>query len=163
MVCECEQALQSKHSPGLVQDDEEIVYCLIDPDLYDRDTSTLKNKAFSKTALRKTDLSVIRKHHSSSDEVQEKVINPQVARKPHRRFCGVLVCQSANIRAINNSTKQDFCVADAGLEGFASHAHLGFCNALASMSKSAQEAARSNLVAAFQTRGIQGLEVIFEE
>ena len=163
MVCDCERVLQSEHSPGLVRDDEKIVYCLIDPDLISRDTLTLKNKAFSKSELRRTELSVVRKSYSSVGEVRAKVIALQVARNPHRRFCGVLFCRSANIRAVSGITTQDICVADAGLEGFASHAHLGFCEQVAGKSKSVQEAVRSNLVAAFQEGGVQDLEALFVE
>lgn len=161
MVCDCEQVVQSQFSPGLVGNDEDIVYCLIDPDLYDRAAGTLKNKAFSKTDLRKTTLSVVRRRYSSDGEVEAKVIEPQVARNPQRQFCGVLVCQSVEIRSINEICEQDICVADAGLEGFESHAHLGFSNEITAKSRSFQEAARSNLVAAFQNRGIIGLETAF--
>lgn len=162
MMCDCEQAQQSVHSPGLVEDCENIIYCLIDPDLIDRDTAELKNKAFSKTELRKTALSVVRKPYSSGDEVQSKVIDPQIARSPNRHFCGVFICQVAQIRAIDGNTEQDICVADAGLEEFISHAHLGFCDEVARRSKSVQEAVRSNLVATFQRDGIQNLRETFE-
>lgn len=161
MVCESEQSIQSDHSPCVVADHEDILYCLIDPDLIDTRTGELKNKAFSKSTLRETQLSVVRKPYSSAGEILSKVVEPQLEKIATRTFCGVLVARADEIRAIRSKSPQDVCVVDYGLVGFASHAHLGFCCSIASSSKSVQEAVRSNLVETFRTKGIQILEHVF--
>lgn len=163
MGCPCEQSIQSKVSPGLVKGCEDIVYCLLDPDLFDLSTGKLKNAAFSKTQLRKNRLSCVRKSFSNIAEINNKVINPQISKNPNRRFCGVFVCQSAKIRAINENSEQDICVSDAGLPDFPSHAHLGFSSTIARSNKSIQVAVRANLINAFEARGRQELKSVFEE
>ncbi|SFQ13904.1 hypothetical protein [Tranquillimonas alkanivorans] len=151
--CECEKNQQSAHSPGLVLDEEEIIYCLIHPDLFDAASGELKNKAFSKSILKKSELSVVRKPYSSEADTKANVVDPQVQRNPSRRFCGALTAPTKAIRALAGSSPQDVCVADDGLPGFPAHAHLGFSEEVAAQSKSVLEAVRSNLIDVFNAGG----------
>ena len=151
--CECEEHRQSVHSPCTVDANEKIIYCLIDPDLVDRGTGELKKKAFSKSVLSRADLSVVRAEYSSEPQVWDCVVSPQLKTNPARTFCGVLIAQASDIRALSSCTVQDVCIADAGLENFESHAHLGFSSEVASRSKSVQEAVRANLIDVFNCRG----------
>ncbi|MDF3381956.1 MULTISPECIES: hypothetical protein [unclassified Sulfitobacter] len=151
--CKCEEHRQSAYSPCTVNASEEIVYCLIDPDLIDKGTGELKKKAFSKSVLSKTDLSVVRADYSSEAEIWDCVVTPQLKTNPARIFCGVLVAQASDIRGIADCTIQDVCVADAGLKNFAAHAHLGFSSEVASSNKSVQVAVRANLIDVFNRRG----------
>lgn len=161
--CECEKSLQSQHSPCVISGDEDIIYCLIDPDLYSAATGKLQKAALSKSKLAKDDISTVRHAYSSEGEIEGQVVAPQLASKPYRRFIGVYICEAETIRGIANESDQDLCIADAGLPDFSSHAALTFRDAVAALPKSKQEAVRSNLVRAFEERGlITDLSTLFK-
>ncbi|SUS08519.1 conserved hypothetical protein [uncultured Defluviicoccus sp.] len=149
MCCAKEAAQQSVHSPGRVADSETVGYALLDPDNW-RDGKLL-NAAFSRTRLRACDLSIYRVESSTAAMILEKVVSPQLQRNQSRSFAGVLRALCADIRACRDQSTNDrqFCVVDDGLDGFESHALLGFSESTAGASSNLQTAARANLVAVF--------------
>jgi hypothetical protein len=152
--CACEQQQQSPYSPSSVKDCEVLIYCLIQTDLYDPVRKKLKNMAFSKTKLRETKLSIVRRKFASEDILKEVVISPQLKNDPKREFCGVIIADCREIRCLSNITTRDVCVVDDGMPNFQAHAHLGYSEAVSQQSKSTQVAVRANLIAIFERNGI---------
>lgn len=151
--CGCEDTLQSEHSPGLVSDDEEIVYVLTDP-------HTCKEgsvKEFSKSKLKDRDLSVCRSRHSSVSLITKAVIEPLT--QSGNTYHGALWAFTGEIREIplGDSGVGAFCVADDGLDHDLAHAVIGFSEAEIKL-RNHREAARGNLKELFLRRGRTDLE-----
>jgi len=126
--CQCENSLQSVHSPGLFEDREVIAYILFQPDQWDEHTG-LTNAALAMSKLKKRDLSVCRVDFTDLSTIQKMVVQPYMEKKPHRRVVGALSCCCISIRGIKTSQERRlFCVIDDGKRGFAGHALLGFSN-----------------------------------
>lgn len=153
--CPAESARQSEHSPSVVGDSEVLAYILLDPDLYDLETGSLKAKAFSKSQLRAGTLSVCRTAHTSIQVAEEQVIAPQIARKPERSVAGALKAICSTIRSIrfDGAPVRTYCVVDDGRADFTGHAHIGFSPGVIFSGQNSKEAARGNLLLAFESEG----------
>jgi hypothetical protein len=153
--CPAESARQSEHSPSVVGDDEALVYILLSPDLYNIETRTMDARAFSKSKLREGTLSVCRAEHTSIQVAEEQVIAPQIARKPERSVAGALTAICGAIRCIrfDAASVRTYCVVDDGREDFTGHAHIGFSPRVSFSSQNSTQAARGNLLLAFESEG----------
>jgi hypothetical protein len=151
--CGCEDTLQSEHSPGLVSDDEEIIYALVDPYTYSEGSI----KEFSNSKLKARVLSVCRAQYSSVKLITEAVIEP-LARSGNV-YQGALWAFSKEIReiALGDSGVGAFCVADDGLAHDRAHAVLGFSEAQIEL-RNHRVAARGNLKELLLRRGRMELE-----
>ena len=151
--CDCEDAQQSQHSPGLVGDAEEVIYALTDPHTI-QDGSV---KEFSKSKLKDRDLSICRARHSSVSLITSAVIEPLT--KGDGTYHGVLWALTSEIREIplGESGVGAFCVADDGLIDDPAHAVIGFSEARIEL-RNHRVAARGNLKDLFLRRGPKTLE-----
>lgn len=155
--CLKEQAKQSPYSPCPVTDDETIVYVLLDPTQWK--DGQLTASAFSKSSLKKGDLSVCRARYSSANEAEQKIVMPQLQRHPDWMLVGALHATCRDIRAIQavDPPVRAFCVIDDGLPDYPAHAHLGFSEATTAKgfwgNRNVREAIRANLVDVFRRNG----------
>lgn len=142
--CECpkEAISQSVHSPGLVGDEEPIVYALVDP-LTFSDGSV---KDFSKSQLKAGTLSICRAAHCTAAEANECILTPLLS-KSDRKFQGAVWTDCASIRGIKlgGSEVGAFCVHDDALEDYRAHAHMAFSTPQDDKLRNEREAARGNL------------------
>lgn len=146
MCCEAELVQQSEHSPGVVQDDENIAYVLVDPDLWA--SGTLAAAAFSKSKL-SDGMSVYRPRHCTAEEAVDHIVKPQLHRNPMRALAGCLVASTRNIRALQEKNRRAVCVLDDGEQQFPAHAILKFSEQVQLASNSVKAAVRGNLTIAF--------------
>jgi hypothetical protein len=150
--CPKEAVQQSSLSPGLVSDDEPIVYILVDP-------LTVMNgsvKEFSKSQLKRGDLSVCRAKHCTTSEAERAIVQPLLS-KPGRSFEGALWMPCQRIRSITlgESRVGAFCVIDDGLQDYRAHAVLAFSTPQDEKLRNEREAARGNLKDLFRENGVQ--------
>lgn len=153
--CECpkEATSQSEHSPGLVKDEEPIVYALVDP-LTSKDGSV---KDFSKSQLKSGTLSVCRAAHCTAEEAHECILTP-LLKNPDRKFEGAVWARCQSIRSIKLGSSEvgAFCVHDDALESYAAHAHMAFSSPEDEKLRNEREAARGNLKEIFLNGSIFG-------
>lgn len=110
---ECPNELQKQHeeSPGVVQDSELVALILLVPDQWDN--SSFTNAAFSRSKLKKGQLSICRVKHTTQCEVQQFVVKPQLDKVPSRRLAGAAYANCGDIRAIKTgSGSRAFCIVD---------------------------------------------------
>ncbi len=120
----CEGTKCSKYSPGLVKDDEEIIFLLIDPIHYDVVTKTVLPTAFDQVILR--DLSVIRRSHASVQDLEvtcaELKSRGNVARP--RDVTEACVATVAELRNATIDGSRTFAVYDTALPTKQHHASI---------------------------------------
>lgn len=149
--CECIKELtsQSADSPGLVQDDEPIVFALVNP-------LTGSFKDISKSQLQTSTLSVCRAAHISGAEAKSKTVDELIAKDETRKHEGFLWAECSEIRALQlgSTNARAFCVIDDALPGYAAHAHLGFSEPSDPLWKNHRVTARGNLMLTFKKRGV---------
>jgi|GEM_PF-2873798 len=150
--CECERegSQQSEHSPGIVSDDETIVYALVEP-------LTSSVKAISKSGLKAGTVSVCRAGYTTGPDAKAKTVDILLAKDSSRTDDGFLHAPCAEIRAIplGSSNIGAFCVIDDGLPDHISHAHLGYSEPADVKLRNDREAARANLLAVLNRRGVK--------
>lgn len=144
-----------------MEDHEEILYILLDPDYWTN--GCLTKAAFSKSKLLEKRLSVARKSYSDEAEITRKVVQPHIRRRPERRLVGVLVAQCKQVRQIlmEDSAERAVCVIDDGQRDYQAHAHLGFSDHRPTYwTKNRQQAVRASLVEVFSSQP-RALEAVF--
>lgn len=151
--CPCEGISQSEHSPGLVGDDEAIVYAMIDPD-----TAPNSVARISKSKLDAGELSVARASYCTAAEAREKIVAPQLDRDSTRKDLGYLWAVCSEIRAVrlgmSDLAQGAFCVHDAALKDFPAHAHLACSAPVDNKHRNFKAAARGDLLKVFEARGV---------
>lgn len=151
--CECpkEAESQSPHSPGIVEDDEPIVYLIVDP-LTSENGSV---KSISKSQLKSGTLSVCRSKYCDADEAKTLMLDPLTS-KAGRTFQGAAWASCSQIRSIKlgASNVGAFCVHDDALEDYSAHAHLAFSVPQEEKLRNEREAARGNLKELFLSNGV---------
>lgn len=171
MSCACplEEQPQHESSPGVVQDDEHVLYVLVDP-LHTKD-GDLSGAMFRGSQLKAGELSVCRVRYATPELINDCVVTPLLS-KEGRTFVGSLVAVAGEIRSITNEEGQQlYCVVDDPIHQDYktpsrpslkfpinhSHAHVGyscitkvknFWNNL-----NTEAAARENLAAVFKRLG----------
>lgn len=149
--CECikEATSQSPHSPGVVENDEPIVYALVNP-------LTGSFKDISKSQLKASELSVCRACHISGPEAKTKTVDTLIEKNASRTHEGFLYAMCGEIRGIRlgSTTIGAFCVVDDALEDYPAHAHIGYSQPSDENLRSHREAARGNLMLLFKRRGV---------
>lgn len=157
-ACARELSKQKELSPCVVDDDEDVVYVLINPDYWDG--LDLKAAAFSKTKLRGHDLSICRARYTSVERARSKIVEPYIESIQTRKEAGGLRAVCADLRQVRHDDVPDkrlVCVLDDGLEGFEGHAVIGFACAVGDSSfwtRSRQVAVRQDIVKQFSKNGI---------
>lgn len=124
---ECELECCSEHSPGPVQDEETILFLLINPTHFDPETGTLLPIAFQEVHNR--DLSVLRTSHADREEIRntiaEIVERGQQAVPPKLRKVEYgAYAKTADIRRDTIEGERCFSVYDTALEAKRSHASI---------------------------------------
>lgn len=166
-ACPKELTKQHDKSPGVVCNEENIALILIEPDQWHDNDFT--NLAFSKTRLKKGQLSVCRVEHTTQCEVYYFVVNPQLKKNPGRKLIGAAATVCKDIRAISTSTgERAFCVIDDPIvcndderhevgigvqcdcitKDYLGHAHMSFSQ---SLNPNEVAAAQSNLKELFRS------------
>jgi hypothetical protein len=161
--CSEEDTQQSTHSPGIVLDEEAIVFALI----LGPDGDVASIEIFSKSKLKDRNLSVCRGGHSTFDEMHTRVVEPQLDPSTQLGFRGFYWATCSEIRSIvaerNTSRPKGlvptavgaFCVIDEGEPDHPAHARIGYCNPLPNFWSLHQSvAARGNLLLKFAARGV---------
>jgi hypothetical protein len=167
--CPKELAQQSPHHLyGTVQDDEPIVYVLVDPDHYKN--GELQKAAFSQTRLKEGTLSVCRAQHSSRIEIQREIIDKLLKGTPapgRRKFVGLFRAICRDIRSITLEyprRNRAICVIDDGQPNYKAHAHLSY-SAIAGekdyWARNSRQAVRANLIDAFGKGNVLSLDEVF--
>lgn len=154
--CPREATQQSEWSPSVVNDDEDVVLVLLDPDQWQE--GALTQSAFPMDRLKTGTVSLVRREHSSSNEVQEQVVTPQLTRNPNRKLVGGLAVVCSEVRALLTNADQvkALCVVDDGREDFRAHSVMGFSEATKIekfWSRNARAAVRGNLMTLFENSG----------
>lgn len=148
--CECEQegSLQSQYSPGVVEDDEPIVYALVHP-------LTGSFKDLSHSQLKAGTLSVCRAGHVSGPDARSNTVAVLLAKDETRRDDGFLYAKCKDIRAIKlgKSNVGAFCVVDDGLETYPAHAHLSYSIPSDEKLRNDRQTAKGNLLKLFRKAG----------
>jgi hypothetical protein len=133
--CVNEQSSVSQHSPGVVQNDEELTRMIFSPIHIDKDTGQLTQLAFLDAVDK--GLSVNRTLHTSLKELEQKaslIIANAQQRGRARHLVGLAKTKCENIRAIiTNDSKQAFCVYDTATSQDQSHADI--CQAVVGKSQ----------------------------
>lgn len=158
--CPNELRKQKDESPCIVDNEEPIIYVILDPDHYKN--GILTNAAFSKSKLKEGSLSVSRANYTTADQLKKSVIDPQLIRNKERKFIGVIRATCNDIRSIrmSNENTRAICVIDNGTENDTAHAHLSFSEKAKISPKNEQQAIRGNLILTFQQNPV-GLSEIF--
>lgn len=149
--CECpkEATTQSSYSPGVVKDNEMIVYALVNP-------LTSSVGQISKSQLKAGQLSVCRAGHIKGPDAKRKTVDVLLAKDAARKHEGYLhaTCQEIREVFLGTSRTGAFCVIDDALEDYAAHAHLGYSEPSDPKLRNDRETARANLMRTFIKRGV---------
>lgn len=114
---------QSDHSPGVVRDEERLARVVL-PEHLDRTTGGLKPTAFRIDDLMDParGLSLVRMAHTTVDELGRHAAR-LMSRRPDRSAEGVVVAETASIRAIRDDNQhRALCVLDDGDVELQAHA-----------------------------------------
>jgi hypothetical protein len=159
MRCGCsnEDKQFSQHSPGVVTDDESLVFVT--------EGDEISFKLFSNGRLKDTRLSVCRAQHATFAEMITAVIGDP----PKKAYKGYMWAPTREVRAIlarRNSARDKtpnqtpkkvgaFCVADDGEQNYKAHACIGYSTPTKNFWELHDTvAARGDLLIAFSTRGV---------
>jgi hypothetical protein len=157
--CSEEDTQQKEESPGVVTNDEPVVFAMVYPVSID-DRSLAR---FHKDRLKSRELSVCRAFFCSYRQMYRKVVRPQLNADPARRYRGYLWAPCGEIRDIIATPRPKqpphaigaFCVIDDGDLRFPAHSRLGYCAPTPDFwSRNDREAARGDLSLRFHVRGI---------
>lgn len=154
MRCECrtESDVQSPHSPGLVRNEEQIVYALVSP-------LTGSFKDVSQSQLKAGTVSVCRADHCAGRVAKRHVVDVLLEKDSTRSDDGYLYATCADIRdlRLGESDVGAFCVVDDGLPHYPAHAHLGYSQPADDKLRNHRAAARGNLLKLLNENGVQTL------
>jgi len=148
--CPCEATKQSKHSPAKVSNRETLLYVLIAPHNYEQ--NDISARAFSRSELTDSQVSVSRKKYTPKEVLQKEVIDILLQKDPRRKFMGVLRADCGKVRSLKTDEIQNrrvFCVIDDGTPKNTGHAHLGFSEVTKQLNKNHKTAYRANLIRIF--------------
>ena len=163
--CPEEEVQQTATSPGVVLDDEPIIFALIEPITAERNVGA----KFSKSKLIERSLSVCRGAHMSYADLLEHVVDSVVRKESRRKYIGYHWATCGEIRAIMSEPKPGrsgkgeagtkefgaFCVIDDANGDHLAHAVIGFSRPADDFwSKNDRLAAQQNLKRVFEARGI---------
>lgn len=156
--CPEEDTRQSVDGPGLVRNDEPIVYALIRP----RTNTVDQLVTFPSGNWSKRELSVCRAAYSSFAEFYDNVVVGQTSKQGFT-YEGYVWAFCSDIRAIEVETRDGkatgvggICVIDHPLVGFEAHAHMGECRPNPKFwEKNNRQAVKLNLGLLFESNGVQ--------
>jgi len=148
--CPCESTKQSKSSPSKVSNSETLLYVLIEPHNYEE--NGISARAFSRSELAKSQVSVSRKNYTTPKILKEEVIDALLQKDQRRKFTGILQAKCLEVRKLKTDepkNKRVFCVLDDGTPKNIGHAHVGFSEITKQQTKSYWTAYRENLILLF--------------
>ncbi len=120
----CEECSVSQHSPGRVESDEQVVFLTIHPIHYDEKTGVLSPNAFQQ--LTRNDLSVLRRRHATSRELNEvrATLVSRGSKNVERSVEWCCVVDVSIIRQTEDAKGRTLGVYDTALEPLPSHASI---------------------------------------
>lgn len=119
--CPEELCQQSKHSPGIVENEEDIARIVIAPEHIDTATRELKPGAFRIQHL-KGGLSLVRMQHADQQSVESRAV-ALAERRDELTVEGLGITVACEIRSLRDEEeRQALCVLDDGEEDFPAHA-----------------------------------------
>ena len=127
----------------------------------------MTNAAFSHSKLKQGELSISRIQYTSADQVRQNIIDPQIERKPERRFVGIFIVKCTKLRSMKAAYPKNsraICVIDDGTANDNAHAVLSYSTHAEEQnywSRNDRYTVRANLIDAFQKRGLLSLEEDF--
>ena len=148
--CPSEDTKQSQFSPSRVSNKEILLYVLIEPHNYAQ--NGLIPRAFSRSELTSSDVSVSRRTHTSRTVLQNNVIDILLSKDQRRNFVGILKAKCGKLRALKtreHKNKRALCVVDDGTRENIGHAQLGFSETAKHQQKNFKTAYRANLISLF--------------
>ena len=120
--CPEELCQQSEHSPGVVENEEDIARIVIAPEHIDAATRELKPGAFRIQHLKDRGLSLVRMQHADQQSVESRAA-ALAERRIGTTVEGLGVTLANNIRSLrDDEERQALCVLDDGDEDFPPHA-----------------------------------------
>lgn len=124
---DCEKCQCGSNSPGPVEEDEALVFLLINPTHFDKETGELHPIAFQE--IHNRDLSVIREKHADQQEIEatrDAVLRNDMLRVPPklRKIEYVAVASAQDIRKESDDVDRLFAVYDTPIDGRPSHASV---------------------------------------
>lgn len=162
--CPEETVQQSVHSPGVVVNEEPVVFALVLADSADE----LSTEIFQNKKLKQKRQSFCRSTHCTFEEMYNLVVTPQVSAPGSLEYKGYLWATAGEIRSIvaerNKSRDKTphltpervgaFCVIDDGEDNYRAHAWVGYANPLPNFwSLHESNQARGDLLLALKRRG----------
>ena len=147
--CELEGKRQTENSPGVVQNDENLVRYVISPFHWDEIKNEVKPAIFSSKELNESGASTQRLLYSTLDFLLKRG-NEQAARgqDKNRKFLGVIKAQCGRIRDIKESKEQAISILDTALPDNIGHADIFLSR---SYQKSVQLKLRKELINKFSS------------
>lgn len=120
----CEQCKVSDHSPGPVENHEQIVFMTVHPNHYDDQTGVLSPIAFEQ--LTRNDLSVLRHAHAKSEEYQSvrSMLKNGGSNATNRAVDKCCVVPVEEVRGATDVNGRILGVYDTALPDIPSHASL---------------------------------------
>jgi hypothetical protein len=165
--CPEETVQQSIHSPGVVVNEEPVVFALVLVTSADS-ADELSIKIFQKTKLKEKRQSFCRSTHCTFEEMYDLVIKPRMSAPGSLEYKGYLWATTGEIRSIvaeRNMARDKaphltpapvgaFCVIDDGEDNYRAHARVGYANPLPQFWNLHQSnRARGDLLITLQRRG----------
>lgn len=117
----CEKSHCSCFSPGLVENDEVVIFLLVDPIHYDEERKTVVPQAFRELTNR--DLSVLRLSYANAEELAELQAK-LVQRSEERDIREVCRVRVHELRATKDDSGRMLGVLDTALESNIAHASV---------------------------------------
>ncbi|MDB5438477.1 MAG: hypothetical protein JWM33_904 [Caulobacteraceae bacterium] len=161
---QCERHLCSPYSPGLVEDDETVVFLLIDPLHFDEERQSVVPGAFQELTTR--DLSVIRKKYASAhaaNATREELIARGFKNHPEKPRLVDQVCVGSveEIRAVREGGARLFGVFDTALSEKICHASI-FASLSSVSDRKMRKIARQRLYEIMTKRRINFMDLVDE-
>ncbi len=162
--CLEETAQQSAHSPGVVVNEEPVVFALV----LDDSANEQSIKIFPNNRLKDKQQSFCRSTHCTFEKMYDHVVKPQLSAPNPLEYKGYLWAPVSEIRSIvaerNNARDKTpdltpvsvgaLCVIDDGEVDYRAHARVGYANPRPTFWRLHDSvAARGNLLLALQRRG----------
>ncbi len=104
-ACELEKIAQSQYSPGIIDNNEELLRLIFSPFHWDEENEMVVPAAFQRKELNERGVSVQRQRYTSKDFITEKA-DQIVQSRTDKRFVGVISTKCRLIRNIQDDKCQ---------------------------------------------------------
>jgi len=145
-ACELEKLAQSQYSPGIIDNNEELLRLIFFPLHWDEENEMVVPAAFQRKELNERGVSAQRRKYTSKDFITKKADQIGQSRSD-KRFVGVISAKCRSIRNIqDDKCQQCFSVLDTSDNDNLGHADIYFSQ---SYPKPLQLKLREKLINAF--------------